>query len=221
MNTTSKGQKLGATWKLYDLSAQPKKPTRLEITDRDIAIFWLLSKYRFLTIDQITELVGGGRDGIRKRLQWLHRAAYIYSINRTIFGQNHPAVFCLGNLGAKTLTSRHGLRAPKVDWVGKNKKVKSWSIRHKLRINDFLVKLQSSVRDRDDVELIPFEQILRDAPSETRGRPKPNGWRVMVTEQKERKLQHEIVLLLHKIYSEILRVINFMEAGYLPSFETI
>ena len=76
---------------------------------------------------------------------------------------------------------------PKTDWTNKNRTPKHWFIQHRLRINDFMIRVKDSIRKRDNLELIDFDEILERAPAATRKRKNPRGWSILMPESQENK----------------------------------
>lgn len=90
----------------------------LLLTERDLAIFDALERYRFLSSDLMCRLITGSADKIRRRLQLLFHDGYIdrpeVQIKLYQPTTNDPFIYALGAKGAKALRSygnaRNGVR---------------------------------------------------------------------------------------------------------------
>jgi len=175
-------EKTKKSWRRVDRSFS--SPKSIQITDRDVEIIRSVNQHRFLTSDQIVYLFSGSKQ-LRMRLTQLWRNGLLdrptIQVERyRAGGGSRPTVYALGNKGADLLNSVDGLRRAQIDWTGKNREVGHVFLEHALRIADFLLKLEVSVREIAGLELITFDDILANAPPETRRKRNPAGWKVSI-----------------------------------------
>lgn len=87
-------------------------------------------------------------------------------------------IYGLGNKGADLLAQEFNIPRSKVDWTSKNREAKILFLNHTLLIGDFMVCLELACREHNDIELIQPEEILNQAPEETRKRINPYKLRI-------------------------------------------
>jgi len=121
-----------------------------------------------------------------RRLELLYRARYLSRPAAQLDSYragagSKPIAYMLGNRGADLVAQKHGWRRAAVDWTAKARTAKRGEIEHAIAITDFMVTLELACRERAGVELIHFDEILREyAPEATRESPRPYHWPVSV-----------------------------------------
>jgi hypothetical protein len=88
-----------------------RKPITIEITPRDVRIFQLLQRYRYLPSNFITALIGGSHRYLIKRLGELYNAGYLNRPQQqwqAINARYKPAVYEL-DAGAEAMLREHRL----------------------------------------------------------------------------------------------------------------
>jgi hypothetical protein len=78
------------------------------------------------------------------------------------------------------LKERLGARVGPTDWRSRNRSYTRENLDHTLAVTDYMVSLELACRARPDVQLIRFEDILKDAPEATRRSAYPGRWAVPV-----------------------------------------
>lgn len=147
---------------------RPRAPETLRITDDDIAILRYVEKYRFLRSNHITALLARPHKKVLERLKLLFRNGYLdrprqQSEYFAIAGSK-PIVVALSNKGAALLSEVDGLARSKSDRTWNNRKAGRLFIEHTLSVAEFMVRMETDLRQRNDVELIEPATILAGAP---------------------------------------------------------
>ena len=130
---------------------------------RDLAVFEILARYRYLTRDFVYALlppeIRGGEYGFRNRFVVLHHEGYL-SCPRQQFSavgaHYRKAIYELGHLGAQAIG------APRTSYNG--------SFPHELMVNFVRALIEISANANPEFRLISFEELLThpNCPSSTR-----------------------------------------------------
>lgn len=167
---------MGVMKKTHSRTERKDKPAPVRLTERDDAVFHALFRFTILTTDQLHQLVGGGREGFKKRLRLLYDAGYIARppIQREIyrFSEKRPTVHSLGRDGADYLRLEHGIKIPTtIDWERKAKDRKGFQggrlMRHDLGANGAVIDLQEALTAIEGVEVLTAEEVVSQAPEWT------------------------------------------------------
>jgi len=146
------------------------------LQDRDVEIIKQVYKHRFLNSEHIRALVPGSNQVVLRRLQVLYHGGYLdrprEQIERYQSG-SRPMIYGLGNNGAKLLAEEFNIDRTKVDWTSKNRDVQKRFLQHTLLVAQFMVCLDLACRQRENIRMIEPEEILANAPEETRKRKNP------------------------------------------------
>src|ERR1700693_2069410 len=125
-------------------------------TDRDIEIFKLLTRYRYLPSDYIHAFVGGGRSALSRRLNFLSRKPNLYLARphqqRECAAANYrPLIYELDERGARVLKER-----------GLSFLLKTYhrNFAHELMVAEIMASFELGTRERTNVRLITWPQIL-------------------------------------------------------------
>jgi len=155
--------------------------------ERDAQIIRAVYDHRLLDSSHIIKLLGNGSEQqIKRRLQLLYHNRYLDRPRAqltTYFGQpgSTKMVYALGNKGADLLASEFGISRHSIDWTAKNRSVRPIYFQHTLLISGIMVAFEVSCRDRGNVELIHWPEILETkCPEATRKRKRPQTWYVYV-----------------------------------------
>jgi hypothetical protein len=89
-------------------------------------------------------------------------------------------VYGLGNAGARYLKETRGTPSGATDWRYRNRTYTRENLDHTLAVSRYLIDLELACRKRADLDLIPFEEILAQAPERTRKSHNPMSWSVNV-----------------------------------------
>jgi hypothetical protein len=81
-------------------------------------------------------------------------------------------VYGLGRRGAQALRQERG-NSGETDWTERNKRAGAKFIEHTLAIADLLVRLELACRAREDVSMLSENELLADAPEQTRRSREP------------------------------------------------
>lgn len=125
-------------------------------TDRDIAIFQLLTRFRYLPADYIHAFIGGNPKALSRRLNLLSRKPNLYltrpAQQRHSAAANHrPLIYSLDERGARLLRERGALalsrNAPR-------------NFAHELMIAQIMASIELGARENGHVRLITWPEIL-------------------------------------------------------------
>jgi hypothetical protein len=158
---------------------------RLELTDDDIEILRRVFRYRFVRADDLYRLFDQrSPDKLSRRLVRLYRNHYldrpIAQVDRYREGGSRALVYGLDNAGARFIAESLGYSVTSGDWKSRNRTYTRENLDHTLAVTRFLIDLELACRNRSDVDLIPFEEIVESAPERTRRLPQPGRWSVPV-----------------------------------------
>lgn len=156
---------------------------RIELTPRDIDLFKLLTRYRYLRSTFLHTFVGGASETrFKERLGHLyHEGGYLSRPQeqwQAVNARYQPAVYELGERGEAILRER-GLSTGEPAWrrrAGANR-----HFAHSLMICDTLASIELGVRAGAGVRFIASPEILAKAPEETRNAPIPLALPVQVS----------------------------------------
>ena len=156
----------------------------LQITDRDVEIIRSVYKHHFLTSQHIVSLASGSDQQIRRRLQLLYHHGYLERPRAQLdfFARagSQPMVYGLANRGARLLAEADNQPYDKLDWSWKNSKVRRVFLDHTLGIADVMIAFELACREENGVTLIGQDQILEEAPEETRMNRNPHRFEATV-----------------------------------------
>ncbi len=149
------------------------KPPPFVLTERDRRIVELVHEYRLLSSDQVIALLGdGSAQQILRRLQLLYHGRFLERPRSQIADflrapGSRPMVYALGSAGAALL----GVKIPK--------QIGLEFIDHTLAVSSVLVSFTLACRERRDIRVIPWREILEEKVlEETRRKKQPDSWRV-------------------------------------------
>lgn len=146
---------------------------KLEIGPRDIEIFRLLHRFRYLRSTFIHAFVGGHPMTLKWRLRdFYHEDPYLNRPKQQRDAYNarySPAIYELGPLGEEILREHGLLEENASDLVTRGRMgSKQRAFPHSLMICDTLASIELGVRDDPNVRFVSWEEILAKAPLETR-----------------------------------------------------
>lgn len=148
---------------------------RIEISPRDIAIFKLLSRYRFLNSNFIHAFVGGASETrFKERMTDLFHEGYLGRPEKQWeIGQSlcRPIVYEAGARSRTALHEHGGQLEPRVTWIGNGAHCQ---FAHGLMTCDLLASIELGTRRASHVRFIPWSEILEKAPVATREASAPN-----------------------------------------------
>ncbi len=157
----------------------------IELTDDDLVILQHVHRHRFIRAHDLHRLLDHrSPDKLSRRLTWLFRAGYLdrppAQIDRFGEGGSRSLVYGLGSAGGRVLKERLAARVGPTDWRSRNRSYTRENLDHTLAVTDYMVSLELACRARPDVQLIRFEDILKDAPAATKRSAYPGRWSVPV-----------------------------------------
>lgn len=162
-----------------------REAARVALTQDDAEILRRVFKYRFVRSDDLFRLLPErSADKLSRRLAKLYRAHFldrpIAQVDRYREGGSKPLVYGLDTQGARFIAETLGLSLRSGDWKARNRTYTRENLDHTLGVTRFMVDLELACRDRPDVDLIPFDEILAHAPEATQRLAQPGRWPVRV-----------------------------------------
>jgi len=146
------------------------RPRAAQVTERDIEIFKLLSRYPYLPIDDIHAYVGGSLDGLAAHMNLLCRRPNLY-LNRPhqqrLADANYRRiVYELDDRGRQALADRSLPGLPK-------KYHRNFA--HELMACRIMLSFELGARANKHLRLIPWREIINKMPSATQNAEEPNA----------------------------------------------
>lgn len=157
-------------------NAQP-----VELTPRDLEIFRVLARYRFLRSTSIHALVGG-----KSQKRFIERLGRLYHdglyLDRPVQQWNgidarcRPTVYELSPKGHDALAGYQGRRGKtQVETPGKGR-----LFQHELMVSEIVAALEAETRQTAHLRFIDAAEILAKAPESIRGAPNPLALPILV-----------------------------------------
>lgn len=147
----------------------------VELTDRDIEIFKLLDRYRYLRSTFIHAFIGGDATRLSKRLgQLYHEGGYL---NRpaqqwqAVNARYQPAVYELGLKGSAILKGRGLQQQNTSTWLARGRMGAHRQFLHSLMICDILASIELGVIASGNLRFISWQEIIARSPSRNTDNP--------------------------------------------------
>jgi protein involved in plasmid replication-relaxation len=146
---------------------------RIELTSRDLEIFRLMARYRYLSSTYIYAFVGGASEKrFKERLGDLFHEGYLDRPGRQWDMANcrhRPAIHELDD-GAKRVLDQQGILENRRTWLGS---AAHRQFPHSLMICETIASIELGTRMIAGMRFIPWPEILTKAPAETRALAHP------------------------------------------------
>ncbi len=146
---------------------------RIELTSRDLEIFRVLARYRYLSSAYIYAFVGGASETrFKERLGDLFHEGYLDRPERQWELANcrhRPVIHEIGPGATRALEEREIVEEPRT-WL---RDAAHRQFLHSLMICDVLASIEIGTRLRPDLRFISWPEILAKAPAETRASAAP------------------------------------------------
>jgi hypothetical protein len=168
-------------------SRMHRSPTgkRIELTPRDIEIFTLLSRYRYLRSTYLHAFVGGDKTKLIERLGDLyHEGRYLNRPEeqwRTASARHKPAVYEIAPRGFEALRHHGVLADDPVTWLSRDRPGVSKQFEHALMICDILASIELGARECEGLRFISWPEILHKTPPATQRSDRPFSFSVLVS----------------------------------------
>jgi hypothetical protein len=124
------------------------------LTDRDMQLLLSVSRFRFLTAEQLQRIDGGSARGVRNRLLHLTRAGHLLRLRSSL---TSTFAYGLGTGGARLLAMHGQAINPRLDWADKNDRTQFF-LAHTTQIADVILHVERAAsgvaRLRDHHELM-------------------------------------------------------------------
>src|SRR6266567_2972417 len=179
---------INVTDRLPRFVRQPRALPDFQITDRDEEILKIVARHRFITSAAIVALLAvmlpqSSDQQVLRRLQYLFHAGYLSRPKAQVDaykagGGSRPLIYALGNKGIDLLAAKHNFRRASVDWTARARTAIRGEIDHTLEITEFAVATDIACRRRATLQVIHFDEILGEAPEQTRNSQRPYQWPV-------------------------------------------
>lgn len=149
-----------------------------QITDRDRCVFQALFDHRYLTFEQLAELVpqhelSPSREGhckkLRERLTELYHSGHVDRI-RT---QHYPSVYALAAVGAEHIDAGDD-DFNRLEWIKKSKAATWHFIEHTIEVADFRITMAKKLAPHAAIELITGRPLLRAIKAAAGAKPSQN-----------------------------------------------
>lgn len=150
---------------------------RIELTDRDIELFKLLDRYRYLRSNFLYSFLGGNSE-----TRFKERLGHLYHDGRYInrppqqwqFAncRHMPLIYELDERGEQVLRLQ-GLVQADSPLLTKGRAGACRQFAHELMICDCIASIELGVRQDRDLRFISWQEIIAKAPEETRGLHNP------------------------------------------------
>ena len=169
-------------------SRMRRTPTgkRLELTQRDIEIFKLLERYRYLRSSYIFAFVGGASvTRFKERLGHLFHESYLdRPAEQWRFANCRylPVVYELGKGARQVLSDKGIVTDDRRTWL---RDTPHRQFEHSVMICEILASIELSMLGRSDLRFIPWPEILAKAPVSTQHRNDPFCMRVTMPDAGE------------------------------------
>ena len=146
---------------------------RIELTARDLEIFRVMARYRYLPSTYIHAFVGGAsQTRFKERLGDLFHEGYLNRPERQWEMANcrhRPVVHEIG-AGARRILEEQGIVEQARTWLGSSANVQ---FSHSSMVCELLGSIELGARQRPGMRFIPWPEILAKAPAETRALAAP------------------------------------------------
>jgi Replication-relaxation len=185
MDTARQAQTRNSRWSRDPVIGSTGAPRAIYPTDRDIGIFQLLVRYRYLPSDTIHAFVGGNAKALLHRLNLLSRRPNLYLSRPHQQRQNaianyRPLIYQLDERGSRFLQDR-GL-----PFLGKSL---HHNFAHELMVAQIVASIELGIRDDRNIRRISWPEILAHerTPLATRQSSTPTAIRVSYTLRGEQR----------------------------------
>src|SRR5581483_2788470 len=145
-----------------------------QLTPRDVVIFRLLQRYRYLSADYIHAFVGGDKTRLLLRLNLLHRAPNYYlrrpEQQRHYFNANYRSLIYELDTNGEQVLKEFGYydEEEAVAWLNRSRKDGRVDFAHSAMICTALASIELGVRGKVGLRFISWREILARMPAQTR-----------------------------------------------------
>ncbi|MEZ4671450.1 MAG: replication-relaxation family protein [Anaerolineae bacterium] len=116
---------------------RPRKPTPMQLTERDKQVIEAVHLYRVLRQDQIQALFFGASKAAQRRLIRLYHHGFLERLFLPVVAGRSPTFYVLDRKGAELLRSELGY--DELHWYNSSKDLKTDFLEHTIAINDFRI----------------------------------------------------------------------------------
>src|SRR5260370_34329527 len=138
-------------------------PPAFRLTEHDVEIVRVVARHRLIRSTHIAALVGRSLDRTNDRLMRLFHAGYLdrprAQLDRFPTSGSSHYIYALADRGIRLLREEDGVEFRNAEWSRKNREAGRPFIEHQIEIVNFQVALRCAVALRNDVRLIPAEDM--------------------------------------------------------------
>jgi Replication-relaxation len=149
---------------------------RIELSARDISIFQLLGRYRYLRSTFIHAFVGGDKTQLLKRLGNLFHESYLDRPRQqweAVNARYQPAVYEIGERALEALRAGGLIDPAAVVGIARSRTGAQRQFAHSLMICDILASIELATKHSPKLRFIPWQEIIAKAPESTRSSMNP------------------------------------------------
>ena len=158
------------TERLPRYKRRPGAAPSFDVTERDEEIIRIVARHRFIRSDQIVRLLKAAdpatsEQNVVRRLQRLFHGNFLGRVQiESDRGKpgSQPIIFILGNKGIDLLAAKYGFRRSSADWTTKARTAADLYVEHALEVTDFMVALALACRRRGHLQVMYFDEIMRE-----------------------------------------------------------
>jgi DNA-binding MarR family transcriptional regulator len=158
------------------LFERPDEPRAMRVTPRDVALLGNIGRLRLASGAQLAALDGGSAQNVSRSLLALWENGYVerpeaQAASRLLYEGSRPVIYGLTRKGAALLRRYgHDVRRRLLDGIDKERDAGWRFVEHTVSIAEFMVRLELSLRGRNDLRILERGEILEDAPKSKRDR---------------------------------------------------
>jgi hypothetical protein len=149
---------------------------RIELSARDISIFQLLGRYRYLRSTFIHAFVGGDKTQLLKRLGNLFHEGYLDRPRQqweAVNARYRPAVYEIGDRAMEALRAGGLIDPAAVVGIARSRTGAQRQFAHSLMICDILASIELATKHSPTLRFIPWQEIITKAPESTQNSANP------------------------------------------------
>lgn len=144
-----------------------------QLTARDVEIFRLLQRYRYLSADYIHAFVGGNKKRLVERLNLLQREPNFYlsrpGQQRQNYNANYRSLIYENDSRAERVLQAHGYFDPTeaVAWLNRGRESRT-TFPHSVMICEALASIELGMKGKPGLRFIPWQEIHKRMPEAAR-----------------------------------------------------
>jgi hypothetical protein len=147
---------------------------KAQLTARDVEIFRLLQRYRYLSADYIHAFIGGSKKRLVERLNLLQREPNFYlsrpGQQRQTYNANYRSLIYENDTGADRVLQNRGYFDPteSIAWLNRGRESHT-TFPHSVMICEALASIELGLKGNMGLRFIPWQEIEKRMPEQARG----------------------------------------------------